>query len=164
MKIHKTKSAYIAIEERISRPTGAYYWYPSTGEVKRHLYEKDIDSNSERIFAYFPLKMGCEELCAIRLPKPEEDRTPIEFEPELTKDGLYLFKEINGVLTITGKYVYESEFRVYTWSLLGSEDYAVHWSEGLSTVIYKDGKKVVLTGEEMQQVINSLPRTFGGSY
>lgn len=39
-----------------------------------------------------------------------------------------------------------------------------HWSEGLNMVIEKNGVEIKLNGEELKQVVASLPRTFGGSY
>lgn len=39
-----------------------------------------------------------------------------------------------------------------------------HWSEGLNMVIEKDGISIKLNGEELKQLVASLPRTMGGSY
>lgn len=39
-----------------------------------------------------------------------------------------------------------------------------HWSEGLEMFIEKDGISLKLNSEEIQQLVKTLPRTFGGSY
>ena len=39
-----------------------------------------------------------------------------------------------------------------------------HWSEGLNMVIKKDGVSIKLNGDELKQLVASLPRTMGGSY
>lgn len=53
-------------------------------------------------------------------------------------------------------------FGVVRYSVVGNK--LCHWSEGLSITIEKNGATITLTGEEMKQVINVLPRTIGGSY
>ncbi len=50
------------------------------------------------------------------------------------------------------------DYNVFTY---GPVDQS-HWSEDLKMVIRKDGVTLRLTGEEIKQLINSLPRTFGG--
>jgi hypothetical protein len=39
-----------------------------------------------------------------------------------------------------------------------------HWAEGLSMFIEKDGVKLQLNSDELQQLVNALPKTFGGQY
>ena len=39
-----------------------------------------------------------------------------------------------------------------------------HWSEGLNMIIKKDGIEIKLNGDELQQLVKSLPRTIGGRY
>ena len=58
-----------------------------------------------------------------------------------------------------------SSLKVGTYTLMkqGDSKYC-HWSEGLKMVIEKDGVVIKLEGEEIQKIVNSLPRTFGGSY
>ena len=56
-------------------------------------------------------------------------------------------------------------FSVFAYTIV-TEDMSMycHWSEGLNMVIEKDGVEIKLNGEELKQVVASLPRTFGGSY
>ena len=39
-----------------------------------------------------------------------------------------------------------------------------HWSEGLTMTIIKDGIKIELTEQEIEELVKSLPRTVGGTY
>ena len=56
-------------------------------------------------------------------------------------------------------------FSVYSYTII-TEDMPTycHWSEGLNTIIEKDGVSIKLNGEELKQLVASLPRTMGGSY
>lgn len=58
-----------------------------------------------------------------------------------------------------------SSFKVGTYTIV-TEDMPsyCHWSEGLKMVIEKDGVVIKLEGEEIEKVVRSLPRTFGGTY
>lgn len=58
-----------------------------------------------------------------------------------------------------------SSFEVGTYTLISedTQDYC-HWSEGLKMVIKKDGVVIRLQGDEIEKVVKSLPRTFGGTY
>lgn len=40
----------------------------------------------------------------------------------------------------------------------------IHWAEGLTMYITKDGVTMVLNSDEIQQLVKSLPRTIGGKY
>ena len=53
-------------------------------------------------------------------------------------------------------------FKAYT--LNKNTDKWSHWNKGLEMYIEKDGISLLLNGEELQKLVNSLPRTFGGSY
>ena len=53
-------------------------------------------------------------------------------------------------------------FKVYT--INKNTDKWSHWSEGLEMYIEKDGVSIRLNSEELQQLVKTLPRTFGGSY
>ena len=56
-------------------------------------------------------------------------------------------------------------FNVYSYTLYDSSGQTFcHWSKGLNMVIEKDGVTIKLNGEELQQLVKTLPRTFGGSY
>ena len=39
-----------------------------------------------------------------------------------------------------------------------------HWTEGLKMIIIKNGVTIELGPDEIQQLVNTLPRTFGQSY
>ena len=56
-------------------------------------------------------------------------------------------------------------FSVCTYTVV-TEDMQTycHWSEGLNMIIEKDGIKIKLNGDELQQLVKSLPRTIGGRY
>ena len=56
-------------------------------------------------------------------------------------------------------------FSVYSYTIL-TEDMPTycHWSEGLNMIIEKDGVSIKLNGDELKQLVASLPRTMGGSY
>lgn len=56
---------------------------------------------------------------------------------------------------------------IYTYTLIkqpSSGIVAIPWWEGLHLVIKKDGKTVELEGEEIKDLVDKLPRTFGGTY
>ena len=58
-----------------------------------------------------------------------------------------------------------SSFKVGTYTLSKQGDIGYcHWSEGLKMVIEKDGIVMKLEGEEIEKIVRSLPRTFGGTY
>ena len=61
--------------------------------------------------------------------------------------------------------VVRQSFSVYSYTIV-TEDMPTycHWSEGLNTIIEKDGVSIKLNGEELKQLVASLPRTVGGSY
>ena len=62
-------------------------------------------------------------------------------------------------------HVVSSSFKVGTYSLYKQGDSShCHWSEGLKMVIEKDGVVIKLEGEEIEKIVRSLPRTFGGTY
>jgi hypothetical protein len=58
-----------------------------------------------------------------------------------------------------------SSFKVGTYSIYKEGDSRhCHWSDGLKMVIEKDGVIIKLEGEEIEKLVKSLPRTFGGTY
>lgn len=61
--------------------------------------------------------------------------------------------------------VVRQSFSVYSYTIV-TEDMPTycHWSEGLNTIIEKDGVSIKLNGEELKQLVASLPRTIGGGY
>ena len=56
-------------------------------------------------------------------------------------------------------------FSVYSYTIV-TEDMPTycHWSEGFNMVIEKDGVSIKLNGDELKQLVATLPRTMGGSY
>lgn len=56
-------------------------------------------------------------------------------------------------------------FSVHTYSIIKEDSpmYA-HWSERLKMIIMKDGVKLKLNSEEIEQLVKALPRTVGGTY
>ena len=58
-----------------------------------------------------------------------------------------------------------SSFKVGTYTIVTDDmpSYC-HWSEWLKMVIEKDGVVIKLEGEEIEKLVKSLPRTFGGTY
>lgn len=60
----------------------------------------------------------------------------------------------------------KDKFTVYTYSIYSNDDLNkyVHWSEGLTMIIEKDGIRIQLTSKEIKELVQSLPKTFGGSY
>ena len=58
-----------------------------------------------------------------------------------------------------------SSFKVGTYTIdTGNMPTYCHWSEGLNMVMEKDGVVMVLEGDDIKKVIESLPGTFGGTY
>lgn len=54
-------------------------------------------------------------------------------------------------------------FSVITYQSESTKLYS-HWSEGLTMFIMKDGIKITLNEQEIQELVKSLPRTVGGRY
>ena len=58
-----------------------------------------------------------------------------------------------------------SSFKVGTYTIVTDDmPRCCHWSEGLKMVIEKDGVVIKLEGKEIEDIVRSLPRTFGGTY
>jgi hypothetical protein len=59
----------------------------------------------------------------------------------------------------------EVSFSVGTYSIINeiTSKYC-HWSKGLKMVISKNGITIKLNSDEIKELVNSLPRTIGGSY
>ena len=56
-------------------------------------------------------------------------------------------------------------FNIYTFTEINDNRFGYcHWSEGLSMIIMKNGIKIELNSDEIQQLVKSLPRTVGGVY
>lgn len=55
-------------------------------------------------------------------------------------------------------------FNVTTYSLLDKDIKYCHWSKGLKMIIEKNGVRIQLESEEIEQIVKSLPRTIGGSF
>lgn len=56
-----------------------------------------------------------------------------------------------------------NKFKVYTVQIVGESSNYVHWSEGLNLYIEKDGVRIKLNQEEIQQLVKALPKTIGGT-
>lgn len=58
-----------------------------------------------------------------------------------------------------------NNFQVYTLQAVTDDTPMFgHWSEGLTMHITKNGVSIKLTSDEIRQLMNAMPRTFGGSY
>jgi len=57
-------------------------------------------------------------------------------------------------------------FKVHTlWDTGANAKFQyTHWSNGITMYIEKDGVKMELNGDEVKQLVKSLPRTVGGKY
>lgn len=58
----------------------------------------------------------------------------------------------------------ENNFSVYCLTILDKEVEWCHWAKGLTMYINKNGVEIKLESEEVQKLVSSLPRTFGGRY
>lgn len=70
-------------------------------------------------------------------------------------------KQLNEAITPTS-----TEFNVFSYSICNTDglfEYS-HWTEGLKMIIIKNGITIELEPDEIQQLVNTLPRTFGQSY
>jgi hypothetical protein len=70
-------------------------------------------------------------------------------------------KQLNETITPTSK-----DFNVFSYSICNTDglfEYS-HWTEGLKMIIIKNGITIELEPNEIQQLVNTLPRTFGQSY
>lgn len=70
-------------------------------------------------------------------------------------------KQLNEHITPTSK-----DFNVFSYSICNTDglfEYS-HWTEGLKMIIIKNGITIELEPDEIQQLVNTLPRTFGQSY
>jgi hypothetical protein len=59
----------------------------------------------------------------------------------------------------------KNDFQVYALEVVDKDTTGyVHWSEGLTVYIVKDGVTMKLNSEEIKQVVKALPETVGGRY
>jgi hypothetical protein len=59
----------------------------------------------------------------------------------------------------------KNDFQVYALEVVDKDTTGyVHWSEGLTLYIVKDGVTMKLNSEEIQQVAKALPETVGGKW
>ena len=56
----------------------------------------------------------------------------------------------------------DNNFSVASWWC--TTDTYTHWSDGLKMIIQKGDKVIELNSEEIEQIVASLPKTFGGTY
>lgn len=58
----------------------------------------------------------------------------------------------------------KSTFEVITLQTNEPGSMYSHWSTNLTMIIFKDGIKIELNSEEIRKLVNTLPRTIGGTY
>jgi hypothetical protein len=59
----------------------------------------------------------------------------------------------------------KNDFQVYALEVVDKDTRGyVHWAEGLTLYIIKDGVTMKLNSEEIKQVVKALPETVGGRY
>ena len=59
----------------------------------------------------------------------------------------------------------KNDFQVYALEVVDKYTTGyVHWAEGLTVYIVKDGVTMKLNSEEIKQVVKALPETVGGRY
>ena len=59
----------------------------------------------------------------------------------------------------------KNDFQVYALEVVDKDTTGyVHWSEGLTLYIVKNGVTMKLNSEESQQVAKALPETVGGKW
>jgi len=59
----------------------------------------------------------------------------------------------------------KNDFQVYALEVVDKDTTGyVHWAEGLTLYIIKDGITMKLNSEEIQQVAKALPETVGGKW
>ena len=58
----------------------------------------------------------------------------------------------------------QNNFEVYTLTTVDESQKFVHWSEGLTMYIIKDGVTIKINSEEIEQLVKALPETIGGTY
>jgi hypothetical protein len=59
----------------------------------------------------------------------------------------------------------KNDFQVYALEVVDKDTTGyVHWVEGLTLYIVKDGVTMKLNSEEIQQVAKALPSTVGGKW
>ena len=83
------------------------------------------------------------------------------------KSGLINLKKLNKMKQLNKHITPTStEFNVFSYSICNTDglfEYS-HWTEGLKMIIIKNGVTIELEPDEIQQLVNTLPRTFGQSY
>jgi hypothetical protein len=61
----------------------------------------------------------------------------------------------------------KNNFEVITYSIISQESlskFYSHWSDGIKMIIRKGDVSIELNQEEVEMLVKSLPRTFGGKY
>jgi hypothetical protein len=59
----------------------------------------------------------------------------------------------------------KNDFQVYALEVVDKDTTGyVHWAEGLTLYIIKDGVTMKLNSEEIKLVVKALPETVGGRY
>ena len=58
----------------------------------------------------------------------------------------------------------KDNFNVFTFTKYNKKVMYTHWSKGLTMIISKNGIEIRLNSKEVQELVNSLPKTIGGKY
>jgi len=58
----------------------------------------------------------------------------------------------------------KTDLSVVTYSPLNGNEKYSHWSKDLTMIISKGDVSITLKGDEIREIIKSLPRTIGGTY
>jgi hypothetical protein len=72
----------------------------------------------------------------------------------------------NKMITKLNEPIVQPDFNVFSYSICNTDglfEYS-HWTKGLKMIIIKNGITIELDGEEIQQLVNTLPRLFSQSY
>ena len=61
--------------------------------------------------------------------------------------------------------IVQPDFNVFSYSICDTDvNKWHHWTKGLKMIIIKNGITIELDGEEIQQLVNTLPRLLSQSY
>jgi hypothetical protein len=72
----------------------------------------------------------------------------------------------NKMITKLNETIVQPDFNVFSYSICNTDglfEYS-HWTKGLKMIIIKNGITIELDGEEIQQLVNTLPRLLSQSY
>lgn len=101
-----------------------------------------------------------------KISRLEKLYTDVEKTVDGTSEDWYISGQLDSLRFALSLLTKEEkkEFKVFSYSTWEGKSEWKHWSEDLTMYIKKDGKEIKLEGEELQEVVKALPRTFGGQY